>query len=62
MGRRIGILVSLVALVAAVLNAIPAAGGSFLAEPPLAVSSNVRLLAHIPGTAAGMNSRTTTHT
>src|SRR5215203_5546062 len=38
----------------AVLNAIPAAGGAAVAEPPLAASSNVHVLAHIPGTAAGM--------
>jgi hypothetical protein len=38
----------------AALAAMPTAGRS-LAEPPLAASSNVQLLAHIPGTAAGMN-------
>jgi hypothetical protein len=41
-----------VAAVVAVLYAMPAAG---VTEPPLAASSNVQLLAHIPGTAAGMN-------
>lgn len=41
-----------VAAVAAVLSATPAAG---VLEPLLAASSNVQLLAHIPGTAAGMN-------
>src|SRR3954466_13519249 len=53
-GRRIRILVSLrgLAVALAVLNAVPAAG---VVEPPLAASSNVHLLAHIPGTAAGMN-------
>src|SRR3954447_19065951 len=38
----------------AALAAMPTAGRS-LAEPPLAASSNVRLVDHIPGTAAGMN-------
>ena len=52
--RRIGSLVSLLALAAviAVSSAMPAGGA---AEPPLAASSNVHYLAHIPGTAAGMN-------
>jgi hypothetical protein len=50
-------LVPLLALAAvvAVMSALPAAGGSAVVEPPLAASSNVQLLAHIPGTAAGMN-------
>jgi hypothetical protein len=43
------------AALAAVLGAMPAAGGGLLVEPPLAASSNVQLVAHIPGTAAGMN-------
>jgi hypothetical protein len=53
-GRRIRRLTSSFALaaVAAVLPAVPAAGQ---AEPPLAASSNVRIVDHIPGTAAGMN-------
>ena len=51
-GRRIRILISLLGLVVA--GALPASGGA-LAEPPLAASSNVHLLAHIAGTAAGMN-------
>src|SRR3954451_13818274 len=38
----------------AVLAAMPTAGRS-LAEPPVAASSNVRLVDHILGTAAGMN-------
>src|SRR3954452_6871404 len=38
----------------AALAAMPTAGRG-LAEPPLAASSNVHLLTHIPGTAAGMN-------
>jgi hypothetical protein len=56
-GRRIKSLVSLFALAAvvAVLNAMPAAGEAVALEPPLAASSNVQLVAHIPGTAAGMN-------
>jgi hypothetical protein len=43
---------------AAVLAAFavnPPTGRAALAEPPLANSSNVHLLAHIPGSAAGMN-------
>ena len=49
--------VSAVALAAvlAVATAAPAAGQMLPAEPPLAASSNVHLLGHIPGTAAGMN-------
>jgi hypothetical protein len=39
----------------AVLNAVPAAGEGVALEPPLAASSNVQLLASIPGSAAGMN-------
>ena len=56
-GRRLKILASVLALAGAVgaLSAIPATGGGLVAEPPLATSSNVHLLAHIPGTAAGMN-------
>jgi hypothetical protein len=41
------------AAVVAMLNAVPATGDAV--EPPLAASSNVHLLAHIPGSAAGMN-------
>jgi hypothetical protein len=53
-GRRLtlALLVS-TATLAAVLVAVPAGGGAV--EPPLANSSNVSLVAHIPGTAAGMN-------
>jgi hypothetical protein len=56
-GRRIRIVLALLGLTAGigVLNAMPAAGGGLVAEPPLATSSNVQLLGHIPGTAAGMN-------
>ena len=39
----------------AILIAVPASGGAAVADSPLAASSNVHLLAHIPGTAAGMN-------
>ncbi len=35
-------------------SAAPAAGQVLPAEPPLSASTNVRLLGHIPGTAAGM--------
>jgi hypothetical protein len=51
MGRRT-LAVAAVILVAGVL---PAAGGSAGLEPPLATSSNVHYLAHIPGAAAGTN-------
>jgi hypothetical protein len=40
---------------AAVLSAAPAGAQSVPAEPPLAASSNVHVVGHIPGTAAGMN-------
>jgi hypothetical protein len=55
-GRRLKGLVSLLGLaaVAGVLSALPASGGA-AADPPLATSSNVQVLDHIPGTAAGMN-------
>src|SRR6266540_5500161 len=55
--RRIKSLLSLLGLatLVAVLNAVPAAGEGVALAPPLAASSNVQLLAHIPGTAAGMN-------
>jgi hypothetical protein len=43
---------SAIAVAAALSTAIPAAGAP--AEPPLAASSNVHVLDHIPGTAAGM--------
>jgi len=43
------------ATLVAVLNAVPAAGEGVPLAPPLAVSSNVQLLANIPGSAAGMN-------
>jgi LVIVD repeat len=53
-GRRIKRLVWLLALTGAVA-AVPAAGSGAALEPPLAASSNVRLVAHVPGSAAGMN-------
>ena len=43
------------ATLVAVLNAVPAAGEGVPLAPPLAASSNVQLLANIPGSAAGMN-------
>jgi len=60
MNNRGGQIVKLVsvlgmAAVVAILAARPAAGEAVATEPPLAASSNVQLLAHVPGTAAGMN-------
>ena len=53
--RRISHFFSLIALAAVTvgLSAMPAA--AVTPEPPLAASSNVRVVDHIPGTAAGMN-------
>src|SRR4051794_41616521 len=49
-------LVGLAATVVAVAcSAAPASGAIAPADPPLATSSNVHLLGHIPGSAAGMN-------
>src|SRR3954451_13741229 len=45
--------VSALALALTAINALPAA--ALPPEPPLAASSNVHVLDHIPGTAAGMN-------
>jgi hypothetical protein len=55
--RRIMSFISLLALgaVVAVLTAMPAAGEGVSLEPPLATSSNVHFVTHIPGSAAGMN-------
>jgi hypothetical protein len=53
--ERLKSLIPALVVLGAVASAIPAAGGRSLAEPPLATSSNVHLLAHIPGSAAGMN-------
>ncbi|HYZ29098.1 MAG TPA: hypothetical protein VE570_08605, partial [Thermoleophilaceae bacterium] len=52
--RRINRLVMLLALAAVAALSGPAAAGA-AADPPLAASSNVHVLEHIPGTAAGMN-------
>jgi hypothetical protein len=54
--RRFKTFISLLALatIVAVLNAVPAAGEGVALEPPLAASSNVQLLANVPGSAAGM--------
>jgi hypothetical protein len=41
--------------VAVACSAAPASGAIAPADPPLATSSNVHLLGHVPGTAAGMN-------
>src|SRR3954453_11241235 len=41
--------------VAVACSAAPASGAIAPADPPLATSSNVPLLGHVPGTAAGMN-------
>jgi hypothetical protein len=43
------------AVVVAALSAVPAAAQGLPIEPPLAASSNVHPVAHIPGSAAGMN-------
>src|SRR6185503_4013760 len=43
------------ALAVLLAAAVPQASQAAVAEPPLANSSNVQLLDHIPGTAAGMN-------
>jgi hypothetical protein len=45
---------AVVAAVIAAWNAAPAAAQSLAVDPPLANSSNVQYLGHIPGTAAGM--------
>jgi hypothetical protein len=56
-GKRIKSLVWLITLVCAVAvaTAMPAGGQGVSLEPPLATSSNVHFLEHIPGMAAGMN-------
>jgi hypothetical protein len=52
--RRLTALLALVVL-AAIPIVLPAAGQAVTPEPPLANSSNVHLVAHVPGSAAGMN-------
>jgi hypothetical protein len=52
-GRRLGVLLATLAAVAT-FSAAPS-WGDLPADPPLATSSNVHLLTHIPGTTAGMN-------
>jgi LVIVD repeat len=56
-GRAIKSLASLLGLAAliAAVNAIPATGQGAAVEPPLATSSNVHYVDHVPGSAAGMN-------
>ena len=51
--RRLTALLALVVL-AAIPIVLPAAGQAVPPEPPLANSSNVHLVAHVPGSAAGM--------
>ena len=51
--KSLAALLGLVA-VCAVFQALPAAGQTTVLEPPLANSSNVELVAHISGSAAGM--------
>jgi hypothetical protein len=53
-GRRAKWLVWVFAL-AAVAAANPAISEGAVTEPPLAASSNVHLMAHVPGSAAGIN-------
>lgn len=55
-GREIKRLTTLVGLSAVVvlLTAMPASGQTLPIEPPLAASSNVHPVGHIPGSAAGM--------
>jgi hypothetical protein len=55
-GVRIRGLMSVFALtvVVALLSAMPAVGQTLPIEPPLAASSNVHTVGHIPGSAAGM--------
>jgi hypothetical protein len=56
MNRRTKVLLPLLALAAVAVSwsAAPAAGEGVV-EPPLATSNNVQLVAHVPGSAAGMN-------
>src|SRR4051794_22473532 len=52
--RTLSLSAALVGLIA-LLAAVPAGAQTPPAEPPLANSSNVHVLGHIPGSAAGMN-------
>jgi hypothetical protein len=54
---RLSRLISLLVVAAGISmsSASPAAGQTPPAEPPLATSSNVQVVGHIPGSAAGMN-------
>ena len=54
-GIRRFISLGVLAGAAAIAAAPPASAQMVTGEPPLANSSNVQLLGHIPGTAAGMN-------
>jgi hypothetical protein len=54
LGQRLKLMFSL-STALAIATAAPAAGQSAQPEPPLAKSDNVQLVAHIPGSAAGMN-------
>jgi hypothetical protein len=51
--KRLGALLAV--LFALLVAAAPASSADLPADPPLATSSNVHLLTHIPGNAAGMN-------
>jgi hypothetical protein len=51
--KRLGALLAVAC--ALLVAAAPASSADLPADPPLATSSNVHLLAHIPGNAAGMN-------
>jgi hypothetical protein len=53
-GKRVTAFLAGIALLA-VSGAVPASSQNAVLEPPLANSSNVHLVAHIPGSAAGMN-------
>src|SRR3954451_4741091 len=57
MHRRVKGLLSLfaIAAAAAALIALPSSSKGDSVEPPLAASSNVHFVSHVPGTAAGMN-------
>ena len=52
---RSSLLIAALTSFVALLNVVPAGAQTPPAEPPLANSSNVHVIGHIPGTAAGMN-------